>query len=169
MRENNNLAVPVERIENKIYFLRGQKVMLDFDLAQLYGVETKYLKRQVKRNIRRFPSDFMFQLTGKEYLRCQNVTSSYGGRRYLPFAFSEQGVAMLSSVLGSEKAIMVNIQIMRTFAKLRELLSSHKDLRLKIEAMEKKYDQQFQAVFRAIKALIDDPPRKIGRMGFVRE
>jgi len=143
--------------------------MLDFDLASLYGVETKYLKRQVKRNLDRFPEDFMFQISREENLRCQIVTSRHGGHRYSSYAFTEQGVAMLSSVLNSKRAIFVNIQIMRTFAKLRELLASHKDLKLKIESMEKKYDQQFQVVFKAIKALINEPPKKIGRIGFVRE
>lgn len=145
--------------------------MLDRDLAELYGTPNKVLIQAVKRNIERFPEDFMFQLTNEEFkkLRSQFVTSNRGGRRYFPYVFTEQGVAMLSSVLNSQRAIFVNIQIMRTFAKLREILSSHKDLRLKIEAMEKKYDQQFQVVFKAIKALIEEPPRKIGRIGFVRE
>jgi len=115
--------IPAEGIEGIIYLIRERKVILDFDLAGLYGVETKYLKRQVKRNIKRFPTDFMFQLTKKEHLRRQNVTSSYGGRRYLPFAFTEQGIAMLSSVLNSERAIQVNIQVMRTFTRRGKNLS----------------------------------------------
>ncbi|MBU0502278.1 MAG: ORF6N domain-containing protein [Candidatus Margulisbacteria bacterium] len=118
-----NKLIPSGVVENKICIIRDKKIMLDFDLALLYGVETKYLKRQVKRNKKRFSFDFMFQLTRKEYLRCQNVTSSYGGRRYLPYAFTEQGVAMLSSVLNSERAINVNIEIMRAFVKLRGALS----------------------------------------------
>ena len=142
--------------------------MLDRDLAELYDVETKILKRAVKRNIDRFPDDFMFGLNEKELkdLRCQFGTSSWGGTRYLPLAFTEQGVAMLSSVLRSKRAIQVNIQIMRAFSKLRELLSTHEDLKKKIEAMEKKYDQQFQIVFEAIKQLLetDSKPRK--KIGF---
>jgi ORF6N domain len=160
--------IPIERIEQKIYLIRGQKVMLDFNLASLYEVETKYLKRQVKRNLNRFPKDFMFKLSKNEYefLRCQFGTSSYGGRRYLPYAFTEQGVAMLSSVLKSDRAIYVNIQIMRTFANLRKILATHKELRKKIEAMECRYDGQFRVVFDAIKALIDVPVKKKGRIGF---
>ena len=142
--------------------------MLDKDLAELYGVETGALNRAVKRNIDRFPFDFMFQLTQKEYksLRCQIGISSRGGRRYLPMVFTEQGVAMLSSVLNSERAIDVNIAIMRAFVKLREILASHKDLARKFEQMEKKYDTQFKVVFDAIRQLMTPPPetskRKIG-------
>jgi hypothetical protein len=162
--------VPHEVIENKIYLIRGQKVMLDKDLAGLYGVLTKYLNQQVRRNNIRFPEDFMFQLTGEEAenLRLHFATSSYGGRRYLPFAFTEHGILMLSSVLNSKRAIGVNIQIMRAFVKLRQLLSSHADLRRKIEGMEKKYDGQFKVVFDAIKALIQPPPRKTGKIGFLK-
>lgn len=158
--------LPKERIEKAIYLIRGKKVMLDFDLAGLYGVETKYLKRQVKRNVKRFPSDFMFQLSKEEILRCQNVTSSYGGRRYLPFAFTEQGVAMLSSVLSCERAIQVNIRIMRTFTKLRQLLASHKDVLRRIETMEKKYDRQFKVVFDVIKSMLR-PAQRPKRIGFL--
>jgi phage regulator Rha-like protein len=160
-----------QRIESKIYFIRGQKVMLDSDLAELYGVKTKELNKAVKRNKERFPDDFMFQLTKKETenLRSQIGTSSWGGRRYLPYAFTEQGVAMLSSVLRSKRAIYVNIQIMRTFTKLREILSTHKDLQRKIEEMEKKYDQQFKIVFDAIKALLQHPEPKKRPIGFIRE
>jgi len=163
--------MPVERIENKIYILRGQKIMIDRDLAGLYGVPNKVFMQAIKRNKERFPSDFMFQLNKKEtaILRSQIVTSSWGGRRYLPYAFTEQGVAMLSSVLHSQRAIRVNIQIVRTFAKLRQILSSHADLRRKIEEMESKYDQQFQVVFRAIKALINEPLKKIRKIGFVKD
>ena len=152
-------TVPVERITSKIYLFRGIKVMLDRDLAELYGVETKVLKQAVRRNIDRFPEDFMFELTKDEVenLRSQFVTSSWGGTRYPPMAFTEQGVAMLSSVLNSKRAIQVNIQIMRTFTKLREMLSTHEDLKKKIEAMEKKYDENFRIVFEAMKLSVEDP------------
>jgi flagellar capping protein FliD len=159
--------VPVELIASKIYLIRGIKVMLDRDLAGLYDVETKVLKQAVRRNIDRFPSDFMFELTKDEFnnLRSQIVTSSWGGARYLPMVFTEQGVAMLSSVLKSDRAIQVNIQIMRAFTQLRKMLSTHSDLKRKIESMEKKYDEQFQIVFEAIKQLIETdekPKKKIG-------
>ncbi len=156
------VAVPIERIAKKIYVIRGQKVMLDSDLAELYDVETKALNQAVKRNSGRFPEDFMFQLVPEEIenLRSQIVTSSsrYGGRRYLPYAFTEQGIAMLSSVLKSERAVEVNIAIMRTFVKMRELMASHAELARKIEAMEKKYDEQFQDVFKVIKKMLIPPP-----------
>jgi hypothetical protein len=160
-------TIPIERITGKIFLIRVQKVMLDRDLAKLYGVETKALKQAVKRNIGRFPEDFMFELTKQEFdhLRSQIVTSSWGGARYSPMAFTEQGVAMLSSVLNSGRAIKVNIQIMRAFTQLRQMLSTHKDLKKKIEKMEKKYDQQFQVVFEAIKQLLEadaKPRKKIG-------
>jgi len=150
--------VPVELIASKIYLIRGIKVMLDRDLAGLYDVETKVLKQAVRRNIDRFPSDFMFELTKDEFnnLRSQIVTSSWGGARYLP---------MLSSVLKSDRAIQVNSQIMRAFTQLRKMLSTHSDLKRKIESMEKKYDEQFQIVFEAIKQLIETdekPKKKIG-------
>ena len=134
--------IPVELIHHKIYFIRGHKVMLDRDLAELYGVSTKRFNEQVKRNAKRFVGDFMFQLTREEYenLRSQIATSSWGGRRYLPNVFTDYGVAMLSSVLNSDRAIEVNIQIMRVFTKLREMMITHKDLRRKIDEMEKKYD-----------------------------
>jgi len=161
--------LPVESITNKIYFIRDHKVMLDRDLADLYGVETKLLKRTVRRNIDRFPSDFMFELTKKELenWRCQFGTSNNikMGLRYSPMAFTEQGVAMLSSVLNSKRAIQVNIQIMRAFTMLRSMLATHDDLRRKIEDMESKYDKQFRIVFLAIKQLLkedDQPKRKIG-------
>ena len=159
--------VPVERIMGKIYLIRNTKVMLDRDLAELYGVETRALKQAVRRNIKRFPPDFMFELSYQEFknLRSQIVMSSWGGTRRPPMAFTEQGVAMLSSVLKSDRAIQVNIQIMRAFTQLRKMLSTHEDLRRKIEAMEKKYDQQFKVVFDAIKQLLDvktKPRRKIG-------
>lgn len=162
--------VPYEVIERKIYLLRGQKVMIDIDLAALYGVRTKNLNRQVKRNIDRFPEDFMFQLTPVEFenLWCQFGTAKFSMRRNLPFAFTEHGILMLSSVLNSPRAIDVNIQIMRTFSKLRRLLSSHADLRKKIEEMEKKYDGQFKVVFDAIKALMQPEPGKTKKIGFLK-
>ena len=158
-----------EIIENKIYVLRGKKVMLDRDLALLYGVETKYLIRQVKRNLKRFPEDFAYRLTRQEVrnLRCHFVTSSHGGIRYLSYVFTEQGIAMLSSVLNSPRAIEVNIQIMRTFIKLRQMFASNEELRRKVEAMEKKYDQQFQVVFNAIKKLLDYPAKPKRQIGFL--
>jgi len=159
--------VPVELIASKIYLIRGIKVMLDRDLAELYGVETKRLKEQVRRNIERFPQDFMFELTKQELknLRSQFATSSWGGARYIPMAFTEQGVAMLSSILRSKRAIEVNVAIVRAFVKLREMMATHKDLKRKIESMEKKYDEQFRIVFEAIKQLLSDedkPKKKIG-------
>jgi phage regulator Rha-like protein len=159
------MNVPIERITNRIYVIRGIKVMLDRDLAELYGVETRVLKQAVKRNINRFPADFMFELTKVENqaLRSQNVTLKRGQHsKYLPYVFTEQGVAMLSSVLKSDRAIQVNIQIMRAFTQLRRLLSTHKDLKKKIEAMERKYDENFRIVFEAIKQLLepDETPRK---------
>ncbi len=160
--------IPAERIERRILLICGQKVMLDADLAELYGVETKALNRAVRRNYNRFPADFMFQLTGEEFrnLRFHSGTSSWGGRRFRPHAFTEQGVAMLSSVLRSERAVQVNIAIMRAFVKLREMLASHADLARKLEEMEKKYDAQFKVVFDAIRELMSPkmPPRR--RIGF---
>ena len=166
--------VPVEMIEKKILLIRGHKVMLDSDLAVLYGVTTKRLNEQVRRNLRRFPSDFMFQLTAEEIesLRSQFATLKTGRgrhRKYLPYVFTEQGVAMLSSVLNSEKAIEVNILIMRAFVKLREMLATHKDLAKKMEEMEKKYDEQFKVVFEAIYELMKPPEPSRRRIGFKSE
>jgi len=163
--------LPAEIIEAKIYLIRGKKVMLDRDLAMLYQVFTRNLNKAVKRNIDRFPPDFMFQLTNDELinLKFHFGTSSWGGTRKLPFAFTENGIAMLSSVLRSKRAVKVNIQIMRTFTRLRVLLSGNKELKNKIEEMEKKYDHQFKIVFDAIKALIETPKKDIGKIGFVRE
>jgi len=163
-------AALVERVTRAIVLIRGQKVMLDQDLASLYGVETKALNRAVKRNSGRFPADFMFQLTPDEAenLRYQIGTSRWGGRRYLPSAFTEQGVAMLSSVLRSERAVRVNIEIMRAFVQLRQMLSSNADLARKLEALEKKYDAQFKVVFDAIRELMSPPaPSRKQRIGFV--
>jgi hypothetical protein len=161
-----------ETIASRIFMLRGERVLLDSDLAGLYGVGTKTLNRAVKRNRDRFPGDFMFQLTGEETgnLRYQNGTSSWGGRRYLPQAFTEQGVAMLSSILRSKRAVMVNIEIMRAFVQLRRILATHADLARKLAALERKYDAQFKSVFDAIRALMTPPtakPRR--RIGFVTD
>jgi hypothetical protein len=158
--------VPVELIASKIYLIRDIKVMLDRGLAELYIVETSQLKRAVKRNIDRFPSDFMFELTKKELesWRCQFGTSKSDkkGLRYKPMAFTEQGVAMLSSVLRSKRAVYVNIQIMRVFTQLRKMLSTHEDLKRKNESMEQTYDERYQIVFEAIKLLLaeEDKPKK---------
>jgi len=142
--------------------------MLDKDLAELYEVETKMLNRAVKRNRDRFPGDFMFQLTAEEIdnLRYQNGTSSWGGRRYSSYAFTEQGVAMLSSVLRSKRAVMVNIEIMRAFVRLRQILGAHADLARKLATLERKYDSQFKAVFDAIRELMTPPPAKKRPIGF---
>jgi len=199
-------VISSESLLKRIFLLRGEKVLLDSDLAQLYGVGTKRLNEQVRRNIKRFPADFMFQLTEDEIefirsqiatleadsifykenqqfsnLRSQIVTSNlrsqiatssleYGGRRYLPYAFTERGVAMLSSVLNSERAIQVNIEIMRAFVRLREILSSNKELSRKLDQLEKRYDHQFKIVFDAIRELMAPPaaPKK-KKIGFGRE
>jgi hypothetical protein len=164
-------SVPSEIIEQHILILRDQKVMLDRDLAELYGVETKMLNRAVKRNIERFPPDFMFQITEEEFenLRFHFDTSRWGGQRYRPYAFTENGVAMLSSVLNSDRAIQVNIQIMRTFTKIREMIASHKDLARKLDTLEKKYDAQFKVVFEAIRQLMIPPESKRKKIGFLRD
>ncbi|MBI3189582.1 MAG: ORF6N domain-containing protein [Ignavibacteriales bacterium] len=158
-----------EVIENKILLIRGQKVMLDFHLAQLYEVETKALKRAVRRNRSRFPEDFVFELTAEEYnsLRYQFGTLKRGAHsKYLPYAFTEQGVAMLSSVLQSERAVRVNVEIMRTFVRLREILTANKDLSHKLEELEKKYDAQFKIVFDAIRQLMIPPEKPKRPIGF---
>jgi hypothetical protein len=161
--------VPIEAIQQSILLIRKEKVLLDADISNLYGVPTKVFIQAVKRNLKRFPSDFMFQLTEKEFqnLRSQIVTSSWGGRRYLPYAFTEQGVAMLSSVLNSERAIQVNIEIMRVFVHLRRLINSHKELRQQLENLEKKYDKQFKVVFDAIHQLMIPPETKKRPIGFI--
>jgi phage regulator Rha-like protein len=165
----------VEMIENKIYLLRGHKVMLDRDLAELYGVETRALIQAVKRNPARFPSDFMFQLTNQEVigLRSQFVISKMarGGRRYMPYVFTEQGVAMLSSVLNSERAVQVNIAIMRVFVKLRELISTNKELAHKLGLLERKierHDEEIKAIFSAIRQLMTPPEKPKRKIGFQR-
>jgi len=156
----------VEKIEDKIFHIRGKNIMLDENLAQLYSVETKQLTRQVRRHSKRFPEDFMFRLTKSEYLRCQFGTSKRGGRRYLPYAFTEQGVAMLSGVLNSQNAIIVNIQIMRAFISMRRIALTYTTLKRKIDSIEKKYDAKFGTIFAAIKNLLKPIPihkrRKIG-------
>lgn len=163
--------VPADRIEQRIVVLRRQKVMLDSDLAALYGVPAKVLNQAVKRNAARFPSDFMFQLTQEEHrtLRSQSVTLKTGRgqhRKYRPYAFTEQGVAMLSSVLGSPRAVQVNIEIMRAFVRLRTMVSSVKDLSRKLDSLEQKYDKQFKAVFDAIRQLMAPPAKSGGAIGF---
>ena len=161
--------VPIEIIEKKNFLLRGQKVMLSTDLAELYQVEPRVLVQAVKRNKERFPEDFIFQLTKEEFgnLKSQIVISSWGGlRRTTPYAFTEQGVAMLSSVLNSPRAIQVNIEIMRTFVKLRKILSSHAELAHKLEALERKYDSQFKVVFEAIRQLMASPEKQRKKIGF---
>ena len=166
---SDELAAPVEIIERRIYVIRGHKVMMDSDLADLYQVETKALNRAVRRNPERFPEDFMFQLTFEEAdsLRCQNGTSNEGrgGRRYLPYVFSEHGVAMLSSVLNSPRAVQMNILIIRAFIRMREMISTHHDLAYKIADLERRQQEQglqIDAVFDAVRQLIagPEPPKR---------
>lgn len=167
---SKELAIPEERVINKIYAVRDKKVMLDKDLAELYGVTTGNLNKAVTRNIKRFPEDFMFQLTKEEWeaLKSQVETSDWGGTRKMPRAFTEQGVAMLSGVLNSDRAIMVNIQIMRAYTKIREMLLTHKDLLLKMEELEKKVasqDEKVIMIFNYLKQFIKEqegPRKKIG-------
>ena len=178
MEENKSL-IPVERIERSILLIRGQNVMLDRDLAFLYRVPTKVLNQAVKRHIDRFPGDFMFQLTMEEakfwwdqvsadHLRSQIVTLKRGQHiKYRPYAFTEHGILMLSSVLNSERAIQVNIEIMRTFVLLRRMLASHAELSRKLNALEKKYDAQFKVVFDTIRQLMIPPERKRRPIGFL--
>ena len=166
---NMEIVIQQEVIERKIYIIRGHKVMLSTDLAELYEVEPRVLVQAVKRNIDRFPPDFMFQLNDTEFynLKSQIVISSWGGlRRANPYAFTEQGVAMLSSILRSKRAIQVNIAVMRAFVKLRKMLAAHKDLARKLNAMEKKYDSQFKIVFDAIRQLMTPPEPKRRKIGF---
>jgi hypothetical protein len=161
-------VIPLERIERSIFLIRGQKVLLSQQLAELYGVETKVLNQAVARNRERFPDDFMFQLSKEELenLKSQIVTSSWGGVRVAPYAFTEQGVAMLSSVLNSDRAVHVNIEIMRAFVKLRQMLSSNVELARKLESLEKKYDEQFKVVFDAIRQLMSPAARPKREIGF---
>jgi len=162
------ILIPAERIEKAIYVLRGQRVMLDEDLAELYGVTTKRLNEQVKRNRERFPSHFMFQLTMQEFadLRSQIATSRWGGRRTPPYAFTEHGTVMLASVLNSPIAIQASIEIVQAFVRLRQMLASHVELARKLSALEKKYDAQFKVVFDAIRQLMEPPPPKRRSIGF---
>ncbi len=163
--------VPIERIERAIVVLRGHKAMLDSDLATLYGVKTKALNQAVSRNVERFPADFMFQLTEAEadFLRSQTVTlkTSRGQhRKYLPYAFTEQGVAMLSSVLRSPRAVQVNIEIMRAFVRLREMIATNRDLARRLDELEKRYDAHFKSVFDAIRQLMAPAERTRRSIGF---
>ena len=163
-----NEIIPVEIIATKIFVIRGKTVMLERDLAELYGVKTKRLNEQVRRNAKRFPDDFMFQLTASEKEELVAICDRFASLKHstvLPHAFTQEGVAMLSSVLNSERAIQVNIQIMRTFVQLRRMVLTNRDLKRKIEAMERKYDKQFSIVFEAIKRLIE-PPNQIRAIGF---
>jgi hypothetical protein len=169
MKQDREILVAPGRIESSIYLIRGEKVILDQDLASLYRVPTKRLVQAVTRNLDRFPHDFMFQLTNREFtiLRSQIVTSSWGGRRLPPYAFTEQGVAMLSAVLKSARAVAVNIETMRTFVHLRRLLLSQEELAGKLAALEKRYDHQFKVVFDAIRQIMaPDAPPKRQRIGF---
>ena len=171
---SKEITIPDETITSKIYLIREQKVMVDSDLAELYGVETKYLKRQVKRNTNRFPEDFMFELTKEEFAnwRSQFVTSNSSnkmGLRYAPYVFTEQGVAMLSSVLNSPKAIAVNIKIIRVFTKLREMLFNNKDLLLRMEKIERKLSSQnknIELVFQYLDELIEKKEKPVTKIGY---
>jgi hypothetical protein len=172
-KKNNKLTIPENTITSKIYLIRDKKVILDQDLAKLYGVETKVLKQAVRRNIERFPDDFMFELNNQEFanLRSQFVTSSWGGSRYVPMAFTEQGVAMLSSVVNSDQAILVNIQIMRVFTRIRELLTDNLSIKLEIEEIKKQllnHDKNIELVFSYLDELVEqhDNPKPRKAIGF---
>jgi hypothetical protein len=180
MLKNHQMIIAVERIERAIYLIRGQKVMLDADLAWLYGVSVGRLNEAVRRNINRFPADFMFQLTKDEFEEMKNrmgrvnlksqiaiSSSGWGGRRHPPYAFTEQGVAMLSTVLRSDRAIHVNIEIMRAFVRLRRMLASNTDLERKLKELERKYDAQFKVVFDAIRQLMAPPQPAKKKIGFL--
>jgi len=163
-----NSLVTIEQITGKIYHIRGTKVLLDRDLAGLYEVETKYLKQAVRRNINRFPDDFMFELSKTEFqnLRSQFATSSWGGTRYLPMAFTEQGVAMLSGILNSDRAIQVNIQIMRTFTKLRHMIAGHEELKKAVDELREQADKRFEVVFSVLDKLLADDEKPKNKIGF---
>jgi len=166
---NEKVVIPVDQIESIILLIRGQKVILSRDLAQLYGVTTGNLNKAVKRNIDHFPNDFMFQLTAEEYKSLRfhfGILEKGQHSKYLPYAFTEQGVAMLSSVLRSKRAVQVNIEIMRTFVRLRQMLAVHKDLERKLTTLEQKYDDQFKVVFDAIRALMTPPKKPRKKIGF---
>ena len=163
------LQINTDDIATKIYFIRGEKVMLDFDLASLYNIEAKRLKEAVRRNRKRFPGDFMYELTKEEYysLRTHFASLKRGEHvKYMPFAFTEQGLAMLSGILNSERAINVNIAIMRAFVQMRRLMETHKELTKKIEELESKYDEQFSIVFEAIRQLIHKEAEPRNPVGF---
>ncbi|WP_333819271.1 ORF6N domain-containing protein [Ohtaekwangia sp.] len=167
-------VIPDQVLMKKIFIVRNQKVMLDTDLAGLYGVETKQLKRAVKRNAERFPKDFMFELNSKEIanLRCQIGTSSWGGARYIPMAFTEQGIAMLSSVLNSERAILMNIHIIRVFTRMREMLLTHKDILLQLKQLERKVTNQdgdIKLIFEYLKELLNPKTGPMRKIGFRRK
>ena len=164
-----NGIIPIENITGLIYLIRGQKVMLDRDIAKLYGVETKRLKEQVKRNIKRFPEDFMFELSTREYenLRSHFATSTWGGTRYMPMAFTEHGILMISSVLKNDKAVQVNIQIMRAFMKMRQMIFDNAELRKQIDELRADTDGKFRIVFETLDQLLfieNKPKKKIGFM-----
>ena len=162
-------AIPIERVEQAILVIRGEKVILDMELANLYGVETRSLIQAVKRNTKRFPKDFMFQLTRTEFdsLRSQFVISKgRGGRRFLPYAFSEHGAIMAANVLNSERAVAASVQVVRAFVRLRQMLASNAELARKLEELERKYDQQFKVVFDAIRQLMTPPEPKRKQIGF---
>ena len=174
-KEKTEVPIVDESIMNKIHLIRNQKIMLDRDLAELYGVETKHLKQAVKRNLRRFPEDFMFQMTELEFRnwRSQNVTSNSDrlGLRYAPFCFTEQGVTMLSCILNSERAIVVNIRVIRIFTKMREMLLTHKDILLQLEKIEQRictHDSQIELIFNYLKKLLNPPQPACERIGFRR-
>ncbi|CAN5489525.1 ORF6N domain-containing protein [soil metagenome] len=171
-------TIPVERVEQAILLIRGEKVILDTDLAALYGVETKALNRAVKRNMKRFPSDFVFQLTEKEAaaLRYQSGTSnlksqtatarSRGGRRYRPYAFTEHGAIMAANILNSDRAVQASVAVVRAFVRLRQMIASNAELARKLAELEKKYDAQFKVVFEAIRQLMMPPEPKRKQIGF---
>jgi hypothetical protein len=163
------VTVPIERIERVILLVRGEKVILDADLAALYGVETRALVQAVKRNSERFPKDFMFQVTSKEFasLRSQFVISKgKGGRRHAPYAFTEHGAIMAANILKSDRAVRASVQVVRAFVKLRQMLASDTELGRKLDELEKKYDRQFKIVFDAIRQLMSPPPAKAKPIGF---
>jgi hypothetical protein len=171
MAGTQDSLIPVERIEQAILWMRGQKVILDADLAVLYGVTTKRLNQQVRRNIERFPADFLFQLTAEESeaLRLQFATLKAGRgqhRKYAPLAFTEHGAIMAASVLNSPRAIQVSVHVVRAFVRLREVLATHKDLARKLEDLEKRYDAQFRVVFDAIRELMTPPKAKPHELGY---
>jgi len=166
-----NQVIAIQDIAQRIFTIRGLKVILDQDLAALYEVETKVLKRNVRRHINRFPEDFMFELTPDEFknLRRQIGTSSWGGSRYMPMAFTEQGVAMLSGLLNSQKAVHVNIQIMRAFVQLRHMLIDHAELKRELEALRNQTEERFEVVFAVLDKLVSDDPGTSGKIGFIKK